>query len=79
MIRQIARSQGKPDLLIVTPGIRPEGATAYDQRRVATPFNAVRDGADYLVVGRPILEANNRRNASRAIIEDVQRGLEARS
>ena len=47
------------DFLIVTPGIRPEGSSVDDQKRVCTPKQAVSDGADYLVIGRPILNADN--------------------
>lgn len=46
-----------PDLVIVTPGIRPAGSQAHDQRRVLTPAEAVRKGATYLVVGRPVTSA----------------------
>ncbi len=47
------------DFLIVTPGIRPAGSSVDDQKRVCTPEQAVADGADYLVIGRPILQADN--------------------
>jgi len=48
-----------PDFLVVTPGIRPAGHQAGDQARIATPADAVRAGADYLVVGRPVLTADD--------------------
>lgn len=48
-----------PDFLVVTPGIRPAGADRNDQTRVATPADALRAGADYLVVGRPVIEADD--------------------
>ena len=54
-------------LLIVTPGIRPTGADVGDQKRVATPASAIADGADYLVVGRPITEAQDPKAAAAAI------------
>lgn len=56
-----------PDLLRVTPGIRPVGAGADDQRRVATPAEAIRRGADYLVIGRPITRAKDPAAAAAAI------------
>ena len=46
-----------PDLALVTPGIRPAGGAVGDQKRVATPAEAIRNGADYLVVGRPVTQA----------------------
>jgi orotidine-5'-phosphate decarboxylase len=57
--------------LIVTPGIRPKGADHGDQRRVATPADAVRAGADYLVVGRPITQASDPRAALESILAEV--------
>lgn len=58
-------------LLIVTPGVRPKGAAAHDQKRVATPAAAVRAGADYLVVGRPIVEAGDPAAAAAAIVAEI--------
>jgi orotidine-5'-phosphate decarboxylase len=57
--------------LLVMPGIRPPGAAADDQKRVATPGQAIADGADYLVVGRPITAAPDPRAAAQAIVEEV--------
>ena len=54
----IPAAQGRP-VVFVTPGVRPVGASVGDQKRVATPAGAVRDGATHLVVGRPILEASD--------------------
>ena len=56
-----------PAALLVTPGVRPAGAAVGDQKRVATPAEAVRDGATHLVVGRPILAAEDPVAAARAI------------
>ena len=62
-----------PDtFLVVTPGIRPSHAGADDQRRPATPADAVRAGADYLVVGRPITRASDPRGALRAILAEME-------
>jgi orotidine-5'-phosphate decarboxylase len=58
-------------MLIVTPGIRPGGAGAGDQKRVATPAEAIRNGADYLVVGRPVTEASDPRAAADAIVAEI--------
>ena len=58
-------------LLLATPGVRPAGAAAGDQKRVATPAQAIRDGADYLVVGRPIARAADPRAAAQRIVEEV--------
>lgn len=64
-----------PDRLIVTPGIRPAGADAGDQKRVMTPGEAVRAGADHLVIGRPITQAADPRAAAMAIAEDIARTI----
>jgi len=68
-----------PRMLLVTPGIRPAGAASGDQKRIATPAAAIAAGADYLVVGRPILEAADPRAAAEAIVAEmasVKRGWE---
>jgi orotidine-5'-phosphate decarboxylase len=60
-----------PGVLLVVPGVRPAGAAASDQRRVATPARAIRDGADLLVVGRPIRDAADPAAAARAIVDEI--------
>lgn len=61
-----------PSFVIVTPGIRPAEINRNDQQRVMTPADAVRAGVDYIVVGRPILEAPNPVDAARAIVADMK-------
>ena len=61
-----------PEFLVVTPGVRPKGSAAGDQARVATPASALRDGADLLVVGRPILEAADPPAAADAIVREME-------
>lgn len=60
------------DFLIVTPGIRPAFAAANDQKRIATPSSALRDGASRLVIGRPITKADTPREAVRMILEEME-------
>jgi orotidine-5'-phosphate decarboxylase len=62
-----------PGFVIVTPGIRPSWAAADDQRRVATPREAIENGADYIVVGRPILRAEDPAKAAQAIVSEMER------
>lgn len=59
------------DFVILTPGIRPSGADAGDQRRTMTPREAVSAGADYIVVGRPITNAADPRSAALRIVEEM--------
>lgn len=59
------------DLTIVTPGVRPAGASADDQKRVATPAKAITTGADHIVVGRPIIAAKDPRAAAEGILREL--------
>jgi orotidine-5'-phosphate decarboxylase len=64
-----------PEAILVTPGIRPAGAVAGDQKRVGTPASALRDGASLLVVGRPIRDAADPAAAARAILDEMSGAL----
>ncbi|WP_027245038.1 orotidine-5'-phosphate decarboxylase [Leisingera daeponensis] len=68
LIRALPAAEGK---LIVTPGVRPAGADLGDQKRVATPASAIADGADHIVVGRPIWTAERPRAAAEAILSEL--------
>jgi orotidine-5'-phosphate decarboxylase len=68
LIRSAVKKDG---FLIVTPGIRPTGTEPGDQKRTATPRDAIRNGADHLVVGRPIIQQPDRREAARRIIQEI--------
>ncbi|MFV0369303.1 MAG: orotidine 5'-phosphate decarboxylase / HUMPS family protein, partial [Hyphomicrobiaceae bacterium] len=63
------------DFLIVTPGIRLEGSAMDDQERVMTPEHAIRAGADHIVVGRPITEADDPRAAALAFCQHIRDAL----
>lgn len=63
------------DFIMVTPGIRPAGAAANDQQRVATPGRAIADGADYLVIGRPIRDAADPGACIAAIQQEIAAAL----
>ena len=60
------------NFLIVTPGIRPKWAESNDQRRITTPAEAIRRGADYIVVGRPIIEADDPLEAAEMILDEMK-------
>jgi len=62
---------GASDRLIVTPGVRPSGSDAGDQKRIATPAQAIGAGADHIVVGRPIWQAADPRAAAEAVLAEL--------
>lgn len=66
---------GADHLLIATPGIREPGGAVHEQKRVATPADAIARGADYLVVGRPITQAEDPAMVARRIVADMELGL----
>lgn len=68
LIRALPEAKGK---LIVTPGVRPAGAALGDQKRVATPAQAIQDGANHIVIGRPIWQAENPKAAAQAVLAEL--------
>ncbi len=68
LIRALPEAEGK---LIVTPGVRPAGADLGDQKRVATPAQAIADGVDHIVVGRPVWQAADPRAAAQSILAEM--------
>lgn len=68
LIRALPQAAGK---LIVTPGVRPTGSAAGDQKRIATPAQAIADGANHIVVGRPVWQAKDPRAAAQAIATEL--------
>jgi len=68
LIRALPQARGK---LIVTPGVRPAGAATGDQKRIATPHQAILDGANHIVVGRPIWQAKDPAAAARAVLAEL--------
>ncbi|CUH49096.1 orotidine-5'-phosphate decarboxylase [Ruegeria atlantica] len=68
LIRALPQAEGR---LIVTPGVRPAGAALGDQKRVATPANAVANGVDHIVVGRPVYQADDPIAAAEAILAEL--------
>lgn len=70
-IRALPEAAGK---LIVTPGVRPAGSAVGDQKRIATPLNALKAGADHIVVGRPVWQAPDPRSAAQVILHEISPG-----
>lgn len=72
VLREIVGSS----MVVATPGIRPINTPSDDQKRVATPKQAIEWGSDYLVVGRPIIQSKDRKGAARQILEEIETALE---
>ncbi|MGH9494978.1 MAG: orotidine-5'-phosphate decarboxylase, partial [Candidatus Sulfotelmatobacter sp.] len=71
-VRQLAKMLGKDQFLIVNPGIRPQTFSRDDHKRLGTPSKAIKAGADYLVIGRPIRTSSNPRVSAEAIVREMQ-------
>ncbi len=69
LIRPLPEAVGK---LIITPGVRPLGSVLDDQKRVTTPAEAIKNGADHIVIGRPIWDSKNPRNAALKILNEIK-------
>ena len=69
---KILRAQLGPDFLLVTPGIRPADSATDDQKRIVTPQQAIQDGVDYMVIGRPITKADNPQQKLIEIYQSIQ-------
>ncbi len=74
----VIRGASEESFLIITPGIRPEGASHDDHKRSCTPSEAIANRADYLVVGRPIIKQRDRNAAARQIISEMQEAFNSR-
>jgi len=72
---KMLRKKCGDELLILTPGIRPKGSEKNDQQRSATPFDAIKDGADYIVVGRPITASEKPKSVVKSILKEIKDGL----
>ena len=66
-----------PGMALVTPGIRPAGSATGDQKRIMTPARAITSGANYLVVGRPVLEARDPKAAADAIVAEIEQAAKS--
>ena len=73
------RSIAGARMVLVTPGIRPAGSSSGDQKRIMTPARAIEAGADFLVVGRPVLEAGDPKAAADAIVAEIEKASQRRT
>jgi orotidine-5'-phosphate decarboxylase len=71
----LVRDVAGPAMTIVTPGIRPAGSAAGDQKRTLTPTEAISAGVDYLVVGRPVIAAKNPKEVAESIVAEIETAL----
>lgn len=71
----LVRDVAGPSMAIVTPGIRPAGSAAGDQKRTLTPSQAIQSGVDYLVVGRPVIAAQSPKEAAESIVAEIEAAL----
>lgn len=69
-IRNLNSASGK---IIVTPGVRPEGTDLGDQKRVSSPSDAIKNGANHIVVGRPVIKSSNPKRAAKDILNEINR------
>lgn len=74
-VRALRELSGPEGVVLVVPGIRPSGSEVGDQKRVATPASALKNGASYLVVGRPITQAEDPAEAAEAILKEMAEAL----
>jgi orotidine-5'-phosphate decarboxylase len=75
MEAEALKKQVGGSLLIVTPGVRPAGSAAGDQKRVMTPGEAIKAGADHIVVARPVIAADDPKAAAQAIVAEIESAL----
>ena len=68
---RLVREIGGPSLKLITPGVRSQGSAAGDQKRIATPHEAIANGADFLVIGRQVTRAENPRAACESILAEI--------
>jgi len=73
-LKTIKKELGK-DFIVLTPGIRPKWSLKDDQKRIATPQSAIKDGADYIVLGRAVTKADNKLEAIKKIYEEIKEGI----
>jgi orotidine-5'-phosphate decarboxylase len=66
-----------PGMVLVTPGIRPAGSATGDQKRIMTPARAIEAGANYLVVGRPVLEARDPKAVADAVVAEIEQAAKS--